>query len=60
MYGVFICLDYWKKKVEDNRELLIAASKKTRLVNEARRPGNPKTSQSLFGIEGSFRKLEVD
>ena len=27
---------------------------------EAKRPGRPKTSQDLFGIEGSFRQLNID
>jgi hypothetical protein len=29
-------------------------------VDEKKRPGKPKTSQVLFGLEGSFRQLTVD
>lgn len=49
---------YWKKKCEDHREFLIAQSKMK--TDESKRPGKPKTSDELFGIEGSFRKLNVD
>jgi len=50
--------DYWKAETEKNAERLIASEKL--VSDESKRPGRPKTSQELFGIEGSFRKLEID
>lgn len=50
--------DFWKKKVEDNRDFLLRQQKY--IADESKRVGKPKTSEELFGIEGSFRKLEVD
>jgi hypothetical protein len=29
-------------------------------VDEFKRPGKPKTADSLFGLDGSFRSLNVD
>ncbi|XP_053623850.1 uncharacterized protein LOC128682872 [Plodia interpunctella] len=51
-------IDYWKVKVESYRDWFIKEEKA--ITDEPKRPGKPKTSSELFGLEGSFRKLEVD
>ena len=56
-YPAFFAV-YWKNRTEESTELLQKLEKFR--ANESKRPGNPKTTKELFGIEGSFRKLEID
>lgn len=50
--------DHWKVKVESYRDWFLKEEKA--FTDESKRPGKPKTSSELFGVEGSFRQLEVD
>ena len=50
--------EMWKAKVTAHRDFLLERQKMKSV--EAQRPGRPKTSQDLFGIEGSFRQLNID
>ncbi|XP_026331063.1 retinol-binding protein pinta-like isoform X2 [Hyposmocoma kahamanoa] len=50
--------DYWVKKIEEYSEWLDEEEKYG--TDESKRPGKPKTSEEMFGVEGSFRQLEVD
>lgn len=49
----------WKRKVEARRDWLVESEKY--ISDEKKRPGGrPKTEEDLFGLEGSFRQLNVD
>ncbi|XP_045114535.1 alpha-tocopherol transfer protein-like isoform X3 [Portunus trituberculatus] len=50
--------NYWLQRLDARRDWLLEDEKYC--VDESKRPGKPKTSAELFGIEGSFRKLDVD
>lgn len=47
------------KKLEDHREWF-QEEERTKRVNESLRPGKGKTATDLFGVEGTFKKLDID
>ncbi|KAJ8672998.1 hypothetical protein QAD02_004259 [Eretmocerus hayati] len=47
------------RNVEDHREFFLEEEKTLR-VDESKRTGKPKTASDIFGIEGSFKKLDID
>lgn len=52
-------VDYWEKKILSYRDYFMEEELKYG-TDERKRVGKPKNEESLFGIDGSFRKLEVD
>ncbi|XP_067615954.1 retinol-binding protein pinta isoform X3 [Eurosta solidaginis] len=48
----------WKKKLEEYT--LWFKEQEDKKANEALRPGSPRTSDDLFGMEGTFRQLSID
>ena len=54
-----IVVGKWQKKVEVRRDWLLESGK-YRSEEKKRTGGRLKTQEDLFGLEGSFRKLNVD
>ncbi|XP_067006985.2 alpha-tocopherol transfer protein-like [Anabrus simplex] len=48
----------WKKQLVENRDFFL--KEESVFTDESKRPGKPKTTEDLFGMEGSFRSLNID
>lgn len=46
------------KKVDEYKQFLVQEERFG--TDESRRAGKPVTAEDMFGIEGSFRKLDLD
>ncbi|XP_055691361.1 alpha-tocopherol transfer protein-like [Lutzomyia longipalpis] len=48
----------WEKKFMEYRDFFLDEAKYG--TDEKKRPGRPKTEEAIFGLDGTFRKLNVD
>lgn len=46
-------------EIQENAEYFVE-EEATKRVNEKLRPGKPKSANDLFGIDGNFKKLDID
>uniref|UniRef100_A0A0K8TNI0 Putative phosphatidylinositol transfer protein sec14 n=1 Tax=Tabanus bromius TaxID=304241 RepID=A0A0K8TNI0_TABBR len=51
-------IDYWENKVMSYRDYFLEEEEYG--VNEKLRPGKPRNAEDLFGVDGTFRKLNID
>ncbi|KAJ8954234.1 hypothetical protein NQ318_005830 [Aromia moschata] len=56
--SIHILHEKYKGLINDNADFF--KYQETQVVDESRRPGRPKNMGDVFGMEGTFKKLEVD
>uniref|UniRef100_A0A6P7G5V2 Alpha-tocopherol transfer protein-like n=1 Tax=Diabrotica virgifera virgifera TaxID=50390 RepID=A0A6P7G5V2_DIAVI len=58
VYKFIYFVEKYRCKIMDNPDVI--AHLTNQVVDESKRQGKPKNAGDLFGVEGSFKKLEVD
>lgn len=53
-------VEYWCKKLDSYADYFEEEELEDYGTNEKKRIGRPKNAESLFGLEGSFRQLQID
>lgn len=57
--ATLIFIEILYNTLRENREDILQFERE-HLIDEAKRPGESKSASDLFGVEGSFKKLDID
>lgn len=53
-------IDYWCKKIDEYADYFEEDELQGYGTDEKKRIGRPRNAESMFGLEGSFRQLQID